>query len=164
VPGRRSAETVAREDAERARLDLLPMTVRCAEPGCEDWVYVGTTGECRAAAAEHRASAHPGLAARRTAARSASEKRLKALERQKKEAQRKSLRSPPPRQSRPETSRDDAILALRAVAAEKGRAPKSTEWTQERRLPRLSALYRIFGGWGAALEAAGMQPTRRRSR
>jgi hypothetical protein len=140
------------------------MTVRCAEPGCEDWVHVGTTGECRTAAAEHRASAHPGLAAERTAARSASEKRLKALEQQKKTALRKSLQAPPRRQSRPETSRDDAILSLRAVAAEKGRTPKSAEWTQERRLPRLATLHRIFGTWGEALEAAGMQPrtTRRR--
>jgi hypothetical protein len=53
-----------RADAE-ARRDAQPMSTSCGVTGC-GWVHTGTAGECRAAAAGHRASVHPELTGSRT--------------------------------------------------------------------------------------------------
>lgn len=50
-------------------------------------------------------------------------------------------------------SDDDIVTELRAVAARIGRAPYSREWTGVSR----STIFRRFGTWSAALEAAGLE-------
>jgi hypothetical protein len=53
-----------RADAE-ARRDAQPMSTSCAVTGC-GFAYTGTAGDCRAAAAAHRAGVHPDLVGART--------------------------------------------------------------------------------------------------
>ncbi|MGB9886276.1 MAG: homing endonuclease associated repeat-containing protein [Moorellales bacterium] len=57
-----------------------------------------------------------------------------------------------------EAAKRDVVNALRALAAELGRAPTKAEW----RGPGSGhTVTRLFGSWAAALAAAGLQPYRR---
>lgn len=179
MSGRKSAETLEREAADRARIDALPMVARCGEPGCETWEHEGTTAECRSASEDHRARTHPGLAARRAAARRRAEKAEKdakaaavAEARRKPKAPPKPKPAPAPRVSRakppravpaarpprrPRLSTDDCLRSLHAVTDEKGRTPTSNEWNIEKRKPSLPSLYRLFGNWRGFIEAGGYE-------
>lgn len=51
-------------------------------------------------------------------------------------------------------STDSIVDELRAVATRIGRAPYANEWLD--RYPSRSTIFRRFGSWSAALEAAGL--------
>ena len=63
-------------------------------------------------------------------------------------------------QTTPVTS-EEAIAALKAAAAELGHSPSSSWWANNNRRPSLATIYGLFGKWATALEAAGLEPTRR---
>lgn len=50
----------ARQEVDRARVDLQPVLARCGLDGC-DWSFEGTVGEGRELARQHRERAHPGV-------------------------------------------------------------------------------------------------------
>jgi hypothetical protein len=57
---------------------------------------------------------------------------------------------------RPRFTDEELIAALRALAAELGRPPRSYEMQARRDLPSPGAYQRRFGSWNQALEAAGL--------
>lgn len=153
--------TLALEAAEKARLDAIPMTVRCAEPGCGRWSFSGTTAEAKQAAEAHREERHPGIFEERRGRRAA---RLAEEARRKKEAReamtaRLNKRPPAPKPKRTRAVRfteTDALQALRQATAEAGgRPPSTSQWEKEGRKPSVSVFTRMFGSWGGAVEAAG---------
>lgn len=77
--GRKNAETLAREARDQERLDAIPMVARCAEPGCEGWMFEGPTVEAMKASAQHRQRKHAALIAQREKQRKVSERERKRL-------------------------------------------------------------------------------------
>jgi hypothetical protein len=62
-------------------------------------------------------------------------------------------------------NRESIVLALRAWAAQNGRAPTSRDWQASERAsarPTTQRVRREFGSWSAALAAAGVEPRTRR--
>ena len=53
-------------------------------------------------------------------------------------------------------STDDIVAALQHEAARLGRPPYGNEWLTLNRRPSQATIYRRFGTWGKALEAAGL--------
>ncbi len=69
----------------------------------------------------------------------------------------------PKRRRRPPAYTDEQLLqALRDLAAKLGRTPVYRELLNHRGLPSPSIYHKRFGSWNAALEAAGLEPKRRR--
>jgi Homing endonuclease associated repeat len=52
------------------------------------------------------------------------------------------------------------IRALQGEAKRRGRPPKQNEWRRARTQPSLATIWRYFGSWNAALEAAGLATIR----
>lgn len=59
-------------------------------------------------------------------------------------------------------SKDDVVLALRDWVSEHGSRPTFSEWKRAGVRPGYDAIRRRFGSWNLALEAAGIEPFRRK--
>lgn len=69
------------------------------------------------------------------------------------------LDAPRPRETEPRTKRwsdDDLLAALRSKSVELGRVPSGKLWMREHWSPSRKTIERRFGGWPAALRAAGL--------
>jgi hypothetical protein len=63
---------------------------------------------------------------------------------------------PKPKLRGPNVTEHDIAVALRREAARLGRTPYSREWQRENLSPSSKTIFRRFGTWDAALEAAGL--------
>lgn len=63
---------------------------------------------------------------------------------------------PRPRLRGPNVTEADIAVALRREAARLGRTPYSREWQRENLRPSSKTIFRRYGSWDAALEAAGL--------
>lgn len=150
---------------EREAVDASPVTTRCGFDGC-GWSFDGTFAEGRERAAAHRAEAHAGASAtsRRIAENEQRRRAEAAASERRSQLERMDAGEPQPPAARADGSwsrqpvaRETVIEALREAARELGHTPTGSEWRRLKRRPSGTAMYRLFGTWGAACEAAGLE-------
>lgn len=168
--------------------DSQPSKVACGVAGC-GWKFVGTVGTCRSAFAAHRASAHPDVGKKNPAMPPAGPppppkvpKAARVPRESKPAAEKKPKKPPAPRKRKPRpktaapagapragsgiyVTREQAIAAVQAKAAELGRTPTRKEWARENFSPSHETIVRRLGPkWADVCASCDLPVPVRRSR